>query len=214
MTEDLINLKLRIKNFIEERNLKKYPLLISYRRSGSHWICAIMELYFDRPRLRRSRRTFLDKSRTDWLFMHDHDLKFKVFKNHDKKKNRTVLYLYRNLEDVAKSDKIFLKNKYGLDVSMEKLLKECKNHQEKYLRSHWVIPIKYENFLDPKKRIKEFKIITDFFYENLDKKRLEEIFERVGKVKVDSEGTLWKTSHFKGGTMNEKNNEIYKKTSS
>ena len=53
--------------------IDQYPLFISYPRTGSHWINAVMELYFDRPRLRERRTTFMDKSRTDWMWFHDHD---------------------------------------------------------------------------------------------------------------------------------------------
>jgi hypothetical protein len=48
----------------------------------------VMELYFDRPRLREERITFLDMSRTDWMWFHDHDYELKI-------KHENVLYLYR-----------------------------------------------------------------------------------------------------------------------
>lgn len=64
------------------------PLFISYLRTGAHWINCVMELYFDRPRLREERITFLDRSRNDWMWFHDHDYELKI-------KHENVLYLYR-----------------------------------------------------------------------------------------------------------------------
>lgn len=64
------------------------PLFVSYPRTGSHWINGVMELYFDRPRLREERTTLFDKTRTDWMWFHDHDIDLKL-------KHPQVLYLYR-----------------------------------------------------------------------------------------------------------------------
>src|SRR5438552_2054967 len=64
------------------------PLFISFPRTGAHWINCVMECYFDRPRLRERRVTFLDRSRTDWMWFHDHDMKLDV-------RHADVLLLYR-----------------------------------------------------------------------------------------------------------------------
>lgn len=71
-----------------DERMDNLPLFISYPRTGSHWINAVMELYFDRPRLREKRPTFLDPARTDWMWFHDHDLDLQI-------KHNDVLYLYR-----------------------------------------------------------------------------------------------------------------------
>lgn len=78
-------------------DMEKYPLLISYPRSGSTWINATLELYFNRPRLRAGPSTFLpdrDKRR-DYMWFHDHDIYSDLKVKHDK-----IAYLYRNPTDV------------------------------------------------------------------------------------------------------------------
>jgi len=60
--------------------------LISCPRSGSHWLRAVMELYFHRPILRR---TFYYFDRTDYLLMHEHDMR-------ETMTPRNVIYLHRD----------------------------------------------------------------------------------------------------------------------
>jgi len=72
-----------------DKRMEGLPLFISYPRTGSHWLNCVMELYFDRPRLREERTTLFDKGRIDWMWFHDHDLDLKIRHAH-------VLYLYRD----------------------------------------------------------------------------------------------------------------------
>lgn len=71
-----------------DKRMDQLPLFVSYPRTGSHWLNCVMELYFDRPRLREERTTLFDKSRTDWMWFHDHDMDLTL-------KHPDVLYLYR-----------------------------------------------------------------------------------------------------------------------
>ncbi len=71
-----------------DKRMDHLPLFVSYPRTGSHWLNCVMELYFDRPRLREERTTLFDKSRTDWMWFHDHDMDLTI-------KHPDVLYLYR-----------------------------------------------------------------------------------------------------------------------
>jgi hypothetical protein len=59
--------------------------LVSFPRTGSHWLRMIMELYFQRPSLVR---VFFYPERTDYLTLHTHDMDLSV-------ERRNVLYLYR-----------------------------------------------------------------------------------------------------------------------
>ena len=72
-----------------DQRMDLLPLFVSFPRTGSHWINCVMELYFDRPRLREVRTTLFDKNRTDWMWFHDHDLDLTIRHPH-------VLYLYRD----------------------------------------------------------------------------------------------------------------------
>jgi hypothetical protein len=72
-----------------DKRMDSLPLFISFPRTGAHWINCVMELYFDRPRLREGRVTFLNPNRTDWMWFHDHDLDLQI-------RHNNVLYLYRD----------------------------------------------------------------------------------------------------------------------
>jgi len=63
----------------------KNVFLISFPRTGSHWLRMIMELYFDRPTLTR---IFYKHNNRDYLLMHDHDIQFQI-------QRENVIYLYR-----------------------------------------------------------------------------------------------------------------------
>jgi hypothetical protein len=59
--------------------------LVSFPRTGSHWLRMLMELYFERPSLRR---VFFYPEVEDYLTLHTHDLDLTV-------ERRRVIYLYR-----------------------------------------------------------------------------------------------------------------------
>jgi hypothetical protein len=63
-----------------------FPYLISFPRTGSHWLRMLMELYFDRPSLIRA---FYFKQSTEFTCYHWHDIDLKSDR-------RNVLYLYRH----------------------------------------------------------------------------------------------------------------------
>lgn len=180
------NIKLRIKNLIEEKDIWKYPLFISYPRSGSHWLNVIMELYFNRPRLRKSRVTILDKSRKDWMWIHDHDWYLRIIDKLEKGKihpHGKILYLYRNSLDVEKSYKKLRKNLYGMETVSEDILEHVTRHQKKYLDKPYVVAIQYENFKNKNKRANEFKKICEFFNKPFNKQKIEKLFKKYEGVK-------------------------------
>jgi len=74
----------------------QFPLFVSFPRTGTHWLNCVMELYFDRPRLRQSQLTFLP-NRTDWMWFSDHDGNCLI-------EHKDVLYLYRNPVDTIYSN--------------------------------------------------------------------------------------------------------------
>ena len=62
------------------------PYLVSFPRTGSHWLRMVMERYFGRPSLVR---VFYYPERNDFLTLHTHDLELDV-------QRRNVIYLYRD----------------------------------------------------------------------------------------------------------------------
>ncbi len=63
-----------------------FPYLVSFPRTGSHWLRMIMELYFEKPSLVRA---FYLKTARDFTCYHWHDEDLKL-------RRRNVLYLYRH----------------------------------------------------------------------------------------------------------------------
>lgn len=59
--------------------------LISFPRTGSHWLRMLLELYFEKPTLVR---TFYKFNTQDYLLLHTHDLDLNV-------QRQNVIYLYR-----------------------------------------------------------------------------------------------------------------------
>lgn len=63
-----------------------FPYLVSFSRTGSHWLRMIMELYFEKPSLVRA---FYYKNATDFTCYHTHDMDLQL-------RRENVIYLYRN----------------------------------------------------------------------------------------------------------------------
>lgn len=63
-----------------------FPYLVSFSRTGSHWLRMIMELYFEKPSLVRI-FYFLDATQFTCYHTHDMDLKLR---------RENIIYLYRN----------------------------------------------------------------------------------------------------------------------
>jgi hypothetical protein len=63
-----------------------FPYLISFPRTGSHWLRMLMELYFEKPSLVRA---FYYKNPEDFTCYHWHDEDLRL-------RRRNVIYLYRH----------------------------------------------------------------------------------------------------------------------
>lgn len=171
-----------------DKQINRYPLFVSYPRCGAHWINCVMELYFDRPRLRENRLTFLDITRSDWMWFHDHDCN-RVMK-HD-----NVLYLYRQPAETIFSNVIHdMSRKFPplsfltvKDPSKAKKLidKHCplyKKHLLKWLCSEDKANtfVNYNRFTG-KHREEEFKKICDHFNQPFDPNKMQYAFNRANK---------------------------------
>ena len=63
-----------------------FPYLVSFSRTGSHWLRMIMELYFEKPSLVRA---FYFKDATEFTCYHTHDMELQL-------RRENVIYLYRD----------------------------------------------------------------------------------------------------------------------
>jgi hypothetical protein len=63
-----------------------FPYLVSFPRTGSHWLRMLMELYFEKPSLVRA---FYYKNPADFTCYHWHDEDLRL-------QRRNVIYLYRH----------------------------------------------------------------------------------------------------------------------
>ena len=173
--------------------MEKYPLLISYPRSGSNWVNCILELYFNRPRLRVGPITFLDSTnKKDYMWFHDHDRFSDLKVNH-----HNIAYLYRNPPDVifsllmAEHRNIFNTDKMTELVSTQ--INYLKKSLKKYL-STAPICIKYERLkgLDPNVLYYyEFSKIIHFLdpKSNMDNNKLDNAIHIVKKNKIINKST-------------------------
>ena len=84
------------------------PLLVSYPRTGSHWIRMIIEHYLQKPCLPRG---FVLDSATSFWANHEHDKEL-ILRNPLGK----VLYLYRNPIDVVYSEMMYERGNFDSSV--------------------------------------------------------------------------------------------------
>ena len=150
--------------------------LVSFPRTGSHWLRMLMELYFGRPSLVR---VFYYPECRDYLTFHTHDLDLDVVRTH-------VIYLYRGPVDTIYSQLQYHKENiddrvrivYWTDLYGRHLDKWL--HQETFTTRKTVI--RYE-------RLKadlagEFAKICAHFGESFDVTRLREAAALVTKDRV------------------------------
>ncbi|MDX2114041.1 MAG: hypothetical protein SFZ24_00290 [Planctomycetota bacterium] len=98
------------------------PYLVSYPRTGSHWIRCFLELYFDRPLLTRS---FYEHASTDYLLHHTHDLEDEI------RDRRDVIYLYRGVTSTVFSQLTYHMKDKAVDAPLAEVLRVA----EEYRRS-------------------------------------------------------------------------------
>jgi len=164
-------------NSIEEfKSGANNTFLISFPRTGSHWLRMIMELYFGRPSLVR---VFYYPERRDYLTLHTHDLELDVVWTH-------VIYLYREPVSTIYSQLQYHKENiddreriaYWSDLYGRHLDKWL--HQETFTKKKTVV--RYERLKDD--LTGEFAKICAHFGEPLDVARLQAAAAQVTKERV------------------------------
>lgn len=153
-----------------------FPFLISFPRTGSHWLRMVMELYFEKPSLVR---IFYYKDATDFTCYHRHDEDLTI-------QRQNVIYLYRcpvetiysqlnyYQEDIDDRERIM----YWADLYGRHLAKWLL--QEEFTTRKTVIT--YEGM---KKHIQgEFKKICHHFSVTFNRERLQPALTKVTKTEV------------------------------
>jgi predicted O-methyltransferase YrrM len=156
--------------------------LISFPRTGSHWLRSVMELYFGRPTLTR---TFYKHNNNNYLLLHHHDMDFNVIRDN-------VIYLYRDPVDTIYSQINYYKEDFTGDGRVLHWSKEYAKHLSKWLLDENFtkrkLIIRYEDLKS--KPIDTFKLLSDFYGISLDEKRISEALSLVSK-KTIREKTEW-----------------------
>ena len=161
-----------INKFVEAPD---FPWLISFPRTGSHWLRMVMELYFEKPSLVR---IFYYKDANDFTCYHRHDEELKV------EGIKNVIYLYRHPVETVYSQLNYYKE--GNDD-----IERITHWSDLYSRhlSKWLFD---EGFTMKKTVITyeglkgdmygEFGKVSRHFGQELDRARLEAALARVSKA--------------------------------
>lgn len=171
------SLAIEDESVIEEfRGDPNNTFLVSFPRTGSHWLRMLMELYFGRPSLVR---VFYYPDRNNYLSLHTHDLDLSLERSH-------VIYLYRDPVHTIYSQLRYYKESPNNLNRVMHWTDLYGRHLDKWLfrerfSTHKTI-LTYESMtrdLDA-----EFAKVTNHFGELLDKTRLDEVARVVNKDEV------------------------------
>lgn len=150
-----------------------FPYLVSFSRTGSHWLRMIMELYFEKPSLVRA---FYFKDAKDFTCYHTHDMDLEL-------RRQNVIYLYRNpVETVYSQLRYYNENPNDKD--------RCAHWTKLYARhlSKWLV---HDDFTQKKTVLtyegmksnmaQEFAKVCAHFGQELDEGKLKRALEKVSK---------------------------------
>jgi len=153
-----------------------FPYLVSFPRTGSHWLRMIMELYFGKPSLVR---IFYFRDAKDFSCYHTHDLELDV-------ERRNVIYLFREPVATIYSQLSYHRENPDDRSRIENWARLYGKHLEKWLIS--------ENFTGKKTILTyegmksnmdgEFRKVCEHFEWPFDDNRLKEVRARVSKKEV------------------------------
>lgn len=155
----------------------RFTYLVSFPRTGSHWLRMLMELYFEKPSLMR---VFYFHDATEFTCLHHHDEDLELMGRWD------VIYLYRDPVDTIYSQMKYYKE----DLQSRKRLMYWSELYGKHV-SKWLFQetftkkktiLTYEGL---KKDLQaEFRKICEHFGMPFDASRLEQVSGQVSKAAV------------------------------
>ncbi len=151
------------------------PFLVSFPRTGSHWLRSFLELYFDRPLLRRS---FHEHDSQEFLLLHTHDLENEI------KDRRDVVYLYRGVVSTVFSQLTYHHGADAPHLPAEPILAtahQYRRHLRKWLLREDVAARKcvltYEALLD--RPVESLSEVITFLGGEANDERIIEVWPRV-----------------------------------
>jgi len=152
------------------------PFLISFPRTGSHWLRMLMELYFERPSLVR---VFYYPDRKDYLTLCTHDLDLEV-------NRKNVIYLYRNPVDTIFSQLSYQRESIDDTERIIYWSELYGRHLAKWLYLEEITSKKtILNYSKMQQDLnQEFKKITDHFGMPFDETRFKRVALQVTKEEV------------------------------
>lgn len=180
------------------------PQLVSYPRTGSHWVRLVLEQYLNKYCLPT---TFFDCDKNNYWGYHLHDRIVGegaegITGNFDK-----VIYLYRSPVDTIFSQVMFDRVDFTKSFNnsyIEQIMDEYYDHLERWLFDNDdiknIIFVKYEDIKsDP---VDIFSKILAFLNYNIDKKKLEAICKKTtikkSKEKTSFDSSIINRDHFNG----------------
>ena len=147
--------------------------LVSFPRTGSHWLRMLMEVYFERPSLTR---TFYYLDVNDYLTLHTHDLRLDVERTH-------VIYMYRDPVDTIYSLLKYHKENHNRVDRIEHWTDLYGQHLDKWLHQESFTELKtiirYERLKSD--MLNEFSKVCNHFDTSADAQRLQTLAARVSK---------------------------------
>jgi len=158
-----------------------FPYLISFSRTGSHWLRMIMELYFEKPALVR---IFYFKDANDFTCYHTHDMELTV-------ERKNVIYLYRNPVETVYSQLRYYKEDTDNPALRHHWVELYARHMAK-----WLVREKFTN----KKTVLsyegmrlnmhgEFAKVCAHFDQPLNKTKLDKVLDKVSKSELKQKTT-------------------------
>lgn len=158
-----------------------FPYLVSFSRTGSHWLRMVMELYFEMPSLVRA---FYFKDATDFTCYHTHDMDLHL-------RRQNVIYLYRNPVETVYSQLRYYKENPDDEIRRRYWTNLYARHLSK-----WLV---HEDFTTKKTIItyegmkanmaNEFAKVCHHFGSEFDLSRLETVLDSVSKSELKKKTT-------------------------
>jgi len=162
-----------IEKFVQDEST---TFLVSFPRTGSHWLRMVMELYFKRPSLVR---IFYYPEIINYLTLHTHDKDLSV-------ERENVIYLYRDPTDTVYSQLNYYNEDISDQVRVVYWADQYGRHLDKWLYVETFTKKKTVLTYEGMKHdmVKEFSKITDHFGERLDLRELKKATDKITKDEV------------------------------
>lgn len=174
-TSRVIRSRAVIRNYLAQQDSSA---LVSFPRTGSHWLRMMMERYFERPSLVR---IFFYPEKTDYLSFHTHDKNLRFL-------HPRVIYLYRDPVDTVYSQMQFCGEPLDSAGKVRHWTGEYAANLSKWLLTETFtekkLILRYENLRN--EPATEFARLCDWYGTDFDAARFEQAKAGLTRQRVDS----------------------------